>query len=394
MTSTGLVIVLAVAAGVSLVRGLLPRLPLPGPLLELLCGLMLGPTVFGLVPVDPLLSAVSVLGMSFVLFLAGYELDVRGLVGPGERPARTGLVISLVLAPIATGVLWLIGWDLRAAGLVACALLATSVGLVGPLLRDSGLATHRVGRLTLAGAALGEIAAIVAISVGFGAARTPLASLALLGVILALGALTAWVFAFVARSPRIRAAVLAQADGGGQARVRLAVLAVAGFALLASTLGLEAVLGAFLAGGLARLVDPDPETTHPGFLIKLDALGFGLLIPVFFVTSGLRLDLRPVLADPRAVLVVPVLLILLLAVRGTAALAYRPVLPARDVLTAGLLLATSLPFLLVAAEIGESSQFLDHAQAGALALTGVLSVVVLPTVAVGLGRRSFAAGVP
>ncbi len=386
MNSTGLVIVLAVAAGVSLLRGLLPRLPFPGPLLELAAGIVLGPTLLNLVHVDPLLSAVAVLGMSFLLFLAGYEIDVRALIGPADRPARLALVLSLLAAPAAMVVLWLLGWELRAAALVACALLATSVGLVGPLLRDAGLLDHPMGRLTLSGAALGEVAAIVAISVGFSAARGPLGAALVLGLVLVIGGGTAWAFAFAARNPRIRAAVQAQAEGGGQARVRIAVLAVTAFALLASTLGLEAVLGAFLAGGLARVVDPDPEASHPGFLVKLDGIGFGLLIPVFFVTSGLRLDLREVLTNPQALILVPIVLVLLLVVRGVGALALRGSLAPRETVGAALLLATSLPFLLVAAEIGESTSLLVPGQAGALVLTGLISVLLLPTVALGLIR--------
>ena len=87
MTSGALVVVLAVAAGVSVLRGLVPGLPLPGPLLELLCGIVLGPTVLNVVTVDPLLSAVAVLGMAFLLFLAGFEVDVRALATEEDAPA-------------------------------------------------------------------------------------------------------------------------------------------------------------------------------------------------------------------------------------------------------------------------------------------------------------------
>src|SRR5258705_8314907 len=104
MSSTALVVVLAVAAAVPLLRGLVPGLPLPGPVLELLAGIALGPTGFGWVHVDPLVSAVAVLGMAFLLFLAGFEVDVRGLTGPDGRVAGRGLLGSLVLAGLAVGV--------------------------------------------------------------------------------------------------------------------------------------------------------------------------------------------------------------------------------------------------------------------------------------------------
>lgn len=384
MSSTALVVVLAVAAAVPLLRGLLPRLPLPGPLLELLAGIALGPTGLGWVRVDPLVSAVAVLGMAFLLFLAGFEVDVRALSGPRGRLAGRGLGLSVLLAGVAAAVLVLAGWPVMAALLVGSALLATSVGLVGPLLKDAGLLGRPFGDLTLAAAALGEVTAVLLISVGFSVSHGPAAALAVLAVVVGTGALAAWAVSAAGRRMRIALAVSRQADGGGQARIRLTVLAVTALALLASRLGLEAVLGAFLAGGLARLVDPDPEASHPAYPVKLDAIGFGFLVPVFFVTSGLRLDLRDVLGDASALAIVPLVLALLLVVRAVPALAFRAVLGTRATVASGLLLATSLPFLLIAGEIGQSTGVLTSSRAGALALAGLASVVLLPPVGLAL----------
>jgi Kef-type K+ transport system membrane component KefB len=387
VTSSALVVVLAVAAGVPLLRGLFPRFPLPGPLIELLCGLALGPTGLSWVELDPLVSAVAVLGMAFLLFLAGFEVDVQGLRGPEGRTASRSLVGSVILALGAAGALMAVGWSTRAALLVASALLATSVGLVAPLLRDSGLRRSPVGRLTLAAAALGEVAAVLAISVGFSVAHGPIVSAAVLGVVVAAGGVAAWAISAASRRVRIAMAVRAQAEGGGQARIRLTVLSVTGLALLASKLGLEAVLGAFLAGMLARLIDPDPEASHPAYPVKLDAVGFGFLVPVFFVASGLRLDLRPVLSDPSVLVLMPLVFALLVVVRAVPALAFRSRLGGRATLGSGLFLATSLPFLLVAAEIGESTGVLTSSQGGALTLAGLISVVLLPPLAVWLTAR-------
>jgi len=387
MTSGALVVVLAVAAGISLLRGLVPGLPLPGPLLELLCGIVLGPTVLDVVHVDPLLSAVAVLGMAFLLFLAGFEVDVRALATKEDAPARAGLVVSLVLAMVAAGVLWALGWQPRAAALVACALIATSVGLVGPLLRDAGLLTTPFGQLTLAGAALGEVAAIVLISVGFSVSHGPADALAVLGFVVLLAGGSAWAVGKLSRRRRIAEAVQAQAEGGGQARIRFTMLAVTALALLASQVGLEAVLRAFLAGGLARLLDPDPEASHPAYPVKLDAVGFGFLVPVFFVTSGIRLNLRAVLGEPSALALVPLVLALLLLVRAAPAVALRRRLDTRQQVAAGLLMATSLPFLLVAAEIGQNAGVLSADQGGALAVSGVLSVILLPAAGLSLATR-------
>jgi Kef-type K+ transport system membrane component KefB len=384
MSSSAFVVVLLVAAIVPLVRGLLPRLPLPGPLLELLAGIALGPTGLGWVHLDSLVSAVAVLGMAFLLFLAGFEVDVRALAGADGKVAGRGLLLSLLLAGLAAVVLYAVGWPVKAALLVASALMATSVGLVGPLLKDAGLLLRPVGRLTLAGAALGEVTAVLLISVGFSVTHGPVAALAVLAVVVASGGIAAWAVSAASRRVRIAMAVRAQSEGGGQARIRLTVLAVTALALLASKLGLEAVLGAFLAGGLARVIDPDPESAHPAYPVKLDAIGFGFLVPVFFVSSGLKLDLREVLTDPSALVLVPLVFGLLLAVRGLPALAFRSTLDRRATVASGALLATSLPFLLIAAEIGQSAGVLSASRAGALALAGLVSVVVLPPVGLAL----------
>jgi Kef-type K+ transport system membrane component KefB len=384
VSSSAFVVVLLVAAIVPVVRGLMPRVPLPGPLLELLAGIALGPTGLGWVHLDSLVSSVAVLGMAFLLFLAGFEVDVRALAGADGKVAGRGLLLSLLLAGGAAGVLSAVGWPVKAALLVASALMATSVGLVGPLLKDAGLLGRPVGRLTLAAAALGEVTAVLLISVGFSVAHGPAAALAVLAVVVATGAAAAWGVSAASRRVRIAMAVRAQADGGGQARIRLTVLAVTALALLASKLGLEAVLGAFLAGGLARVIDSDPETSHPAYPVKLDAIGFGFLVPVFFVASGLKLDLRDVLTDPSALVLVPLVFGLLLAVRGLPALAFRNELGGRATVASGALLATSLPFLLIAAEIGQSAGVLTASRAGALALAGLLSVVVLPPVGLAL----------
>src|SRR3712207_6129600 len=130
-------------------------------------------------------------------------------------------------------------------------------------------------------------------------------------------------------------------DLTAEIRVRLVVLLLVAFVALAERLGLETILGAFLAGALVGLVDRD-SATHPRFRAKLDAIGYGFLIPVFFVSSGVRLDLRGLLEEPTALLQVPVFLVALLVVRGLPAVLYRNALGRTGSLAAGLLQATSL----------------------------------------------------
>jgi Kef-type K+ transport system membrane component KefB len=385
--SAGLVIVLAVAAAVPLLLGLLPGVRLPGPLLEIVAGIVLGPAVLGWVHPDPTITAIALLGLSFLLFLAGYEVDLRRFRGTLGRRVALSLAVSAVVAAVVVGLLTVA--SVRGAPLVGVALLATSLGLVVPVLSDAGALGRPVGRLAVAGASAGEVAAVVLLSVGLAGGDTPLGGRLLLLVLL-IGALGAIALAVVGveRSMRLSALVARLADTSAQIRVRLTVLLVAGLALAAQALGFEAILGAFLAGLLVRALDPDPATSHPLYPVKLEAVGYGLLVPVFFVTSGLTLDLRGLVENPAALGLVPVFLLALLAVRGLPALAFRGELGRRDLLAVALLQATSLPFLLAAVQIGDEMGLLDPATGAGLVAAGLVSVLVFPAVALTLIPRA------
>jgi Kef-type K+ transport system membrane component KefB len=156
---------------------------------------------------------------------------------------------------------------------------------------------------------------------------------------------------------------------------------------LAERLGLETILGAFLAGALVGLVDRD-SATHPRFRAKLDAIGYGFLIPVFFVSSGVQLDLRGLIEQPSALVRVPVFLAALLVVRGVPAVLFVRSLGRRAAGAAALLQATSLPFLVTVAQIGTATGRLSGTNAAALVCAGLLSVLIFPAVALGVLGRS------
>ena len=271
---------------------------------------------------------------------------------------------------------------------IGVALLATSLGLVVPVLADAGASGRPIGRIAIAGASAGEVAAVVLLSVGLAESDTPLAGRILLLVLLLAGlAAIGLAVAGVGHSMPLTALVARLADTSAQIRVRWTVLLVAGLALAAQALGFEAILGAFLAGMLVRTLDPDPEHTHPLYPVKLDAVGYGLLVPVFFVTSGLTLDLRGLVEHPAALATVPAFLLALLVVRGLPALAFRRELPGRELAALALLQATSLPFLIAATTIGREMGVLDPAVAAGLVAAGLVSVLVFPAVAVALLSR-------
>jgi Kef-type K+ transport system membrane component KefB len=247
-----------------------------------------------------------------------------------------------------------------------------------PVLKDAGESGTPLGQLVIAGGSIADFGAIILLSIFFTGEGGTGSTLLLIGSLLVLAGAVLLVVRGAEHSMRIRADLLRLQDTTAQIRVRGAMVLLIAFAAIAQRLGLEVILGTFAAGAVLTLLDRDEVMTHPQFRSKLEAVGFGLFIPVFFVTSGVRYDLDALLASTSTILMVPIFLAALLAVRGIPALLYRHVLGARQALIAGLLQATSLPFIVAATAIGLQLKLIDAAGSAALIAAGLLSVVVFP----------------
>lgn len=381
-----LIIVAAIAAGVPLTLGVL-RIPVPGPVLEIVLGIALGPAALGVLEVDQTVRVASVLGLGFLLFLAGLEIDVQRFRGEQAHAALTGLALTVALGLAAGYVLLGVGLAKNPL-LVGIALMATSLGLVVPVLKDAGEADRPVGQLAIAGASTGEVTAVVLLSIFFSQRGGALGGrLLLLGLLLLVVVAAAVSVLSAERSRGVVALVERLADTTAQIRIRLAVLLLVGLAVIAEKLGFEAILGAFLAGLLLRLIDREASTRHPHFQVKLEGIGYGFLIPVFFVASGVTFNLDILLDHPATLLRVPLYLALLLVVRGLPAeVAYRQALGRRERVAAGLLQASSLPFIVAATQIGLAVGAVTAANAAALVAAGLVSVLVYPVIALRLLR--------
>jgi Kef-type K+ transport system membrane component KefB len=384
---TGLLVVAAIALGAPLLLGLVPALRVPAVVLEIVAGIVVGPSGFGWVSVDVPIQVLSLVGLAFLLFLAGLEIDVASLRGPVLRSAGLGYLITIVLG-LAVGLAFgAAGW-VKSPLLIAIALSATSLGLVVPVLKDAGQVDKPVGQLTIAGASVADFAAVVLLSLLFSETSGGTGGrLLLLGLFVILAVLTVMALTRLERSARLEMVLVRLQDTTAEIRVRFAVLLLIAFVAVAGRLGLETILGAFLAGAILGLVDRD-TMTHPNFRLKLEAIGYGFVIPVFFVSSGLRFDLHALLDSPSAIVRVPLFLLALLVVRGVPAALYAPSVGRRQAVAAGLLQATSLPFLVTATSIGVTLGQIKPITAAALVSAGLLSVVIFPLVAVTLLRGS------
>lgn len=386
---TGVLVVAAVAFAVPLGLGLFPSLRIPSVVLEIVAGIVIGPQVLGLIEVDLPLRVLALIGLAFLLFLAGLEIDLDRLRGRLLGSAATGFVLSVAVASAIASGLWVTGL-VRSPLLVAIVLSATALGIVVPVLGDAGRLGTPLGQLVIAAASIADFGAIVLLSLFFsGEATSVWSTLLLLGGFVLLVIAVGVAISEVGRSARLGAVLRRLQDSSAQIRVRGALLLLVGFATLAQLFGLEVILGAFIAGALLRLLDRDRAMTHPLFRQKLEAVGFGVFIPLFFVTSGMQLDLRALLSGgPASFAPVPVFLLALLLARGLPALLYRPLVGARGAVAAGLLQATSLPFIVAATDIGMELGELSPAAGAALVVAGLLSVVLFPLAALTLLRTS------
>jgi Kef-type K+ transport system membrane component KefB len=383
---TGVLVVAAIAFTVPLVLGLAPTLHLPSVVLEIVAGIVIGPAILGLVEVDLPLQVLALLGLAFLLFLAGLEIDLDRLRGARLRSAAAGFVISLA---VALG----IGLGLYATGLIEAPLLvaiilsSTSLGIVIPVLADAGQSNTTLGQLIIAGSSIADFGAIILLSLFFSEDSSSVwSTLLLIGGFVVLVVAIGLALAEVEHSSRLSSALARLQDSSAQIRVRGAFLLLIGVVVVAQVFGLEVILGAFFAGAVLRLLDRDQMMTHTGFHMKLQAVGFGVFIPFFFVTSGMQLDIGALLSGGAALALVPVFLFALLLARGLPAVLYRPMVGSRSSLAAALLQATSLPFIVAATGIGMELGILSPAIETAMVVAGLLSVVLFPLGALTLLR--------
>lgn len=364
---------ITVAAGIP---ALFPRLGIPGVVLEIAAGVLIGPHVLGLAEPGHTISVLAEAGLATLFLLAGFEVDPDVLSGRPLRLALRGWLLSAVLA---MGV----AFALAAGGLAAAplftglALTTTAIGALLPILRDAGRLAPPYGPLILANGAIGEAAPLIALSLMLAGASGAIGQgLILIGF--ALGAAAAVAFAARTSHGAFAGLVARTMASSGQFPLRLVMFVMVLMIVLSESLAIDLILGAFVAGAIARAAMPHDQ--HEALLARFDGLGYGLLIPVFFLASGMRIDLPGLLGSPRALVMVPVFAALMLLVRGLPALLLtRQDLdpPRRQALA--LHTGTQLPLVVAIAAIAERSGAMPGWQAASLVGAGIVTVLVYPT---------------
>ena len=374
---SSLFVVAMVAALAPLVVGLLARLRVPQVVVLIVGGVVIGPQVLGWA--EPAsIGLLANVGLGFLFLLAGYELDLTLFRQKAGRLALVGWAVTVVLALAVVGLLEAAGL-VRAFVPVALALTTTALGTLLPILRDNDMLGGPFGRYVLAAGAVGEFLPVVAIAIFLGANGKFLGLISLCAV----GALALLLTVAPRLVPGRVARIMREGEHAtAQTTLRWTVALLLLLLVVANDFGLDVVLGAFLAGVVLRRWAPgDVHALEE----KLDAVGYGFFIPVFFVASGMGLDLRSIVEAPGRLIL---FFVLLLAVRGLPTLlVYRTALPLPQRVELVFLAATALPLLVALSAIGLETGTMLPQNAAALVGAGVLSVLVFPAAAVTIHRR-------
>jgi Kef-type K+ transport system membrane component KefB len=376
---SALVGIIALCAAAPIVADLVPRMAPPVVVVEIFLGIAFGPPALHLIHVTPLADLLSQFGLAFLFFLAGFELEPERVRGAPARLAVGTWFVSLAIA-------FSIAAALEAAGVivdalfVGCALATTALGTLTPILRDSGDLEGEFGAFVMASGAVGELGPIVLIALLLTASTDRALSAALL-VAFALVAVAAAIAAPHVRPHRIVAVIESTMEATGQLAVRLSVLVLAALVYLTSQLRLDVVLGAFSAGMLVSIAagPASRRLLQP----KLDAVAFGVFVPIFFVVTGMRFNLDAVIGDPDGIAKLALFVALLLVVRGlpTFVLARRALPIEGERRALALYASTGLPLIVAVTTLGIAAGEMRTDTAAGLVGAGMVSVLVFPMLA-------------
>jgi Kef-type K+ transport system membrane component KefB len=375
--------IVMIAALAAVTVAVLPRVMAPPVVvLELMLGILIGPHVLGLAHSSDFIEFFSNLGLGMLFFFAGYEIDFERIRGRPMKLGAWGWLLSVALA-------YGIGGALAAGGIVlsflytGSAMATTAIGTLIPILRDNGELKTKFGTYLLAAGGAGEFGPILLVTLVLSTGH-PLREAAILVAFVLLAIAVALISVKLAW--RGWPALERTFEASSQLAVRITVVLVFGLVLLASKLGLDVLLGGFVAGMITRMALKGHELQV--FESKLTAVGFGFFVPFFFVTSGIEFDLAA-LGSATAILKLALFFVLFLVVRGAPALLlYRKVFSLRDRGALAFYCATELPLVVAITTIATDTGHMKPSTAAGLVGAAMLSTLVYPFVGLALRKRS------
>ena len=370
---------IALAAALAPLLSRIPqRFRMPLVVVEILLGMMIGPQILNLASSDGLVAMLGELGLTFLLFMVGFEIKLDQLQGKVLTLAVGGWLLSFVLAMFSMLFFHAIGLIQIPPFLAAVALSTTALAILAPILRDDGRLDSDFGKLLLSAAAMGEFGPLMVITFLLIPTHSTvwhtLFMLAFVGITFLVADMAVRV-----RSSNWMDLIAETMRSSGQLPVRICIAVQALLVALAAKFGINVVIGAFAAGLVVNI-----STKEEGVEVlrqNLDAIGYGFLIPFFFIAAGLRFDISALWATPLVPVQIIALLALLVLIRGAPIMLYGKLLAPSEKLPFALYSATGLPLIVIISEIGVSSGLISQSMAAVLVSAGMISVLVFPVLA-------------
>ena len=383
---------------VALLSPILSRLTgkkIPDVVFLLIFGLLIGPNMLNLASSEGGIPLLKELGLGMLFLIAGFEINVSSLRSRQGYSAIATWVVCFALGMTGAAVITSFSHELNTYIAVGVALSSTALGTLLPMLKSHGAAGTPVGNAVLVHGAVGELLPIFAISLLL-SSRSPGMAIVVLLAFMVVAVIVALIpHRLFAHVPGLRQIMAVEANTTGQTVLRLAMFLLATLIMCTALFDLDAVLGAFAAGLILRTLTP-PAALHM-MTRRLEVVGFTFMIPLFFVVSGMGIDVSAVVANPLGLLAVVVGILLC---RGVPVLLVEHFFDTRSGLTTraqkaqlALYSAAGLPIIVAVTEVATSSGLLEESTASLLVAGGALTVLLFPLWALGI-RQAFGSGQP
>ena len=382
-----LLLITGLAAFVPLLASRLKKLRVPIVVGEIIAGMIVGKSGLNLIEPSPALGFLTLFGFTYLMFLSGLEVDfdiIGGNSSSGERKRlfENPITLGLVVFALTIGIAFVAAESLLLFGLIqepfiiALILSTTSLGIVVPVLKERGLMTSRYGQSLLMSALVADFGTLVLIAIDVAILSQGLTlEVLLVFILLAAFAVAVQTAKLVAKIPGLPRLIEELSHATAQIRVRGAMALMIAFIVLSEWLGSEIILGAFLAGTIISLLSPrEGSQLH----IKMEAIGFGFFIPIFFIMVGVQFDLPALMTSNEALLLVPLLLVIAYAIKFVSGLLYRTNFSWRETFAAGSLLSSRLSLIIAAAAIALELGIIDEAVDSAIILVAIVTSTLSP----------------
>ncbi|NDP87813.1 sodium:proton antiporter [Staphylococcus aureus] len=359
---------------------------LPVVVAEILMGIVIGNSFLNIVERDSILNILSTLGFIFLMFLSGLEIDFKAF--KKDKRARQGqnddessipghLNLALTVFAFIMIISILLAYVFKWLGLVDDVLLMViiistiSLGVVVPTLKEMNIMRTTIGQFILLVAVLADLVTMILLTV-YGAINGQGGSIIwLIGILVVFTAISYILGVQFKRMSFLQKLM----DGTTQIGIRAVFALIILLVALAEGVGAENILGAFLAGVVVSLLNPDEEMVE-----KLDSFGYGFFIPIFFIMVGVDLNIPSLIKEPKLLIIIPILIVAFIISKLIPVMFIRRWFDMKTTIASAFLLTSTLSLVIAAAKISERLNAISAETSGILILSAVITCVFVPII--------------